>query len=345
MTYLSKDAIPVENAPGFYVNPMCNKFAVNREGKVITLPDLLPAHLKINQGYLYMGYNIALSVHRAMALLFIEPLPGYTVDELYVNHIDSNRSNNVISNLEWVTPRGNVIHSLKAGQRPDNNKVECKDLETGEIKEYFSIRECARNIHVNGANLHKYLTVLDRNKCVIADKYVVKYSREEKWPNPPKECMYTGLYIADWIVYDPENKYIYIHGNKRSAAARVGITETKFIELYRNARLNDSTEFEINGFHCMPFIDHKTIRSNIGKIIDIRKQDLKAKAGTKPRVPIIVENLLTKEVKEWPSSQEFVDTVLHVDKKTFQRHLLRNNGVWKKLYKVTYLKNRSPVTE
>ena len=34
-----------------------------------------------------------------------------------VNHIDGNRQNNRIENLEWVTPKENVIHSFRFGSR------------------------------------------------------------------------------------------------------------------------------------------------------------------------------------------------------------------------------------
>lgn len=52
-------------------------------------------------------------VHRLVAKAFI-PNP---FNKQAVNHIDGNRENNTVDNLEWVTPRENVLHSYKYGVR------------------------------------------------------------------------------------------------------------------------------------------------------------------------------------------------------------------------------------
>jgi len=50
-------------------------------------------------------------IHRALALAFI-PNP----DNLpHINHIDGNKRNNALSNLEWVTPSGNIMHAKRIG--------------------------------------------------------------------------------------------------------------------------------------------------------------------------------------------------------------------------------------
>lgn len=52
-------------------------------------------------------------IHRLVALYFIQNPNNYKV----VNHLDSNPGNNNVSNLEWTTTSGNLIHAR------DNNRL------------------------------------------------------------------------------------------------------------------------------------------------------------------------------------------------------------------------------
>lgn len=85
------------------------------------------------------------SVHRVVALTFIPQI----TDKTQVNHIDGDKKNNNVSNLEWCDNSENQLHAYKFGlnKRSDKagkpkRKVMCVD--TGVI--YNSIAECARDL-------------------------------------------------------------------------------------------------------------------------------------------------------------------------------------------------------
>ena len=85
------------------------------------------------------------AVHRLVADAFLTKPEKATE----VNHIDGNKLNNKIENLEWVTQRENMIHSIDVlGNNPFGKaprKVKCLDPETGEvIAEYRSLLEAGK---------------------------------------------------------------------------------------------------------------------------------------------------------------------------------------------------------
>lgn len=92
-------------------------------------------------------------VHRLVAFVFL-PNPQNLPE---VNHKDGNRANNRASNLEWISRKDNMIHSVRAlghknlGLKP--KKVE--DTSTGEI--FGSVKEVASRYSVKTAKVYNQM--------------------------------------------------------------------------------------------------------------------------------------------------------------------------------------------
>ena len=92
------------------------------------------------------GKSTITLVHRCVAMAFIENPNGYRT----VNHIDGNKENNNVSNLEWLNDSDNQKHAYRTGLRkPLNNPVRC--IETGEIFE--SVKAVAIHYGVTRATI------------------------------------------------------------------------------------------------------------------------------------------------------------------------------------------------
>ena len=61
--------------------------------------------------------GILFKVHRLVAYAFVN-LENNDIRKLQVNHIDGVKYNNHWNNLEWVTPSGNIRHSIQTGLQP-----------------------------------------------------------------------------------------------------------------------------------------------------------------------------------------------------------------------------------
>lgn len=87
-------------------------------------------------------------IHRLVADAFLGPNP-----DLVVNHVNGDKHDNRVDNLEWVTPKEN---SRLASELGLYKTKPIKIIETGEM--FPSIKECANAIGVHPSDINHYFT-------------------------------------------------------------------------------------------------------------------------------------------------------------------------------------------
>lgn len=132
--------IPIDDLDGYLISGCGDVWCNNRKYWVKS---------KILNGYRviqlkYKTYHI----HRLVAMAYI----SNDVCDLVVNHIDGNKLNNTIDNLEWVTQKENVNKSTKLTSHP--KRVIHKDINGTIIQTFESARDASREL---GISYHKLL--------------------------------------------------------------------------------------------------------------------------------------------------------------------------------------------
>lgn len=182
--------------PGFRRMPFStDSVAVNEDGVVIRLPSgkVLKQTLTV-RGYrtcsvrIKQGVRTPYLVHRMVASLFVPvPLRHANKDrsELQVNHKDGNKQNNCHQNLEWVTAKENMDHAYDEGLLDSYIKrpVLAKDIRTGKVIRFETIRECCKVLCLDKNMLYKHLTSNLTAGRVVCDGRVFKFDDDTVWPD------------------------------------------------------------------------------------------------------------------------------------------------------------------
>ena len=100
---------------------------VNKYGKKISPVDNGKNYLIVNLNTEPKGKRVCKAIHRLLGEHFI-PNPNNLPE---INHIDTNRRNNSLNNLEWCTHGENIKHSYDTNNRSatGTNNARCKTTE------------------------------------------------------------------------------------------------------------------------------------------------------------------------------------------------------------------------
>jgi hypothetical protein len=128
-------------------------------------------------------------IHRIVAKVFI-PNPQ---NKPHINHLDFNITNNCVSNLEWCTPKENILYSYNEGRinppkywknkfsynHHSSKEVLQYDINGTVINKYGSAHEAMRQTGID----NKHISGVARGERKTAGGFIWKYSNEEKLLN------------------------------------------------------------------------------------------------------------------------------------------------------------------
>ena len=215
---ISRQDLKMELVPGLkniYYFPDDKRIGVNKQGVLFNLKTkrVLKQH-RTKSGYLnvvitspgikHMGYL----VHRVIARTFIkrpEHLKDVPFDELFVNHDDAVKHNNKISNLEWTTPQGNVLHAHKNGLITRITPVQIKELATGKVETLPSMRALCRAYGFCLPTIAKHLNTKFAGRYDYGG-YVIRQSSTDPWPELIHSSRRPNSLTFSFMLQDQETK-------------------------------------------------------------------------------------------------------------------------------------------
>ena len=174
----------------------------------------------------YVSYSLTLPngdkkrcyAHRLVALAYI---PNEDKNKTQINHIDGNKINNCVDNLEWVTPQENQQHALKSELRKFNH-VYCFSKDKKLVAEYLNIAEAAKAV---GISRNLILQELQKEIKALTGGYF--WSKERILG---ETLQYKNLGKAKPVYqYDLNGKFIMEYPSTGIAAKAIGVNSGSHI--------------------------------------------------------------------------------------------------------------------
>lgn len=168
----------------------------------------------------HKGKMICKKVHRLILATF-KPTDN---QNLQVNHINEDKADNRLENLEWVTPRQNVAHSAKKIYHDSithrMKSVLQYSLNGKYVREWESTREAAKSLGFNNGHIGKCCDGVYRqyNGFIWRWKNDTKCLPVNPVTNQPRELILTRSYLKRrGYVLDEGNHIAYWDGQTKRA--------------------------------------------------------------------------------------------------------------------------------
>ena len=145
-----------------------NNYYVSSKGSFKDNKGVIKNNHKYNTGYKRLTINSKkYLIHRLVALTFLEN----PENKEFVNHIDGNKLNNELTNLEWATCLENNLHKIKIGLSNSTKKVIQYDLQMNKLNEFYSIAEAVKILNLTKRIVIDSCKGRSKNKCGFLFRY------------------------------------------------------------------------------------------------------------------------------------------------------------------------------
>lgn len=168
----------------------------------------------------YLSYNLTLPdgskkrmyAHRLVALAYI---PNNDPNKNQVNHIDGNKLNNCVDNLEWVTNIENVLHANNLELRKADH-VFCFNKQKQLVAEYKNLREASKAVNISWSIIQQEL---HKEVKALSGGFFWSTSADNNFPT----IEYKNLGKAKKVnQYDKNGKFINQYESTGAAARALG---------------------------------------------------------------------------------------------------------------------------
>ena len=319
--------VETDKFPGYYGVPGNSNIVVNKKYEIMRCSDRVkiniftPSHERNYPSVSYKSDNnhfATRQAHRLFALAFI-PIPLNFSDKIVVNHKDGNKFNYNVDNLEWVTYRENNIHAFKTGLRSDSHPIFAINMQTGEVKEFYSKAQCGKYL-----NLHPHTVTL-------AEKYYRKHKRMKLYPwhiTYTKESIST-IEKRGFVQAAKNERFFYkvIDSNDNINWCFGRTPLSKAVKVHRK-------KLPIGNFNLNGYKVERYSRYQVPEEVKALYPENEGRGGKLP-IPIKVTDLNTGKSTHYSSVDDF-SKIVSMRRKSIQKIVHFRKGLWKH-YKIEYL--------
>lgn len=157
-----------------------NNHKVSSDGKIICISTgRISNGCKTQFGYRVISSGVGgktnqTQVHRAVYRAFVGEIPK----GMMINHIDGNKENNSIENLELVTPSENCLHAVKNNLQPNLLTKDQIDEAVRLYKEGKKLKEVSKILGIPSRRLSEIFTGKNYSYALETPLYTGKQSGE-----------------------------------------------------------------------------------------------------------------------------------------------------------------------